>query len=143
MSNLYLWLKVLHILAIISWMAGMLYLPRLFVYHVEAPQGSPQARTFVVMERRLMRAIMLPALLVTWITGLTLAVQAGFLHEGWFHAKFALVIALSALHGYFAKVRKNLAEETNRHDARFFRFVNAAPGGLTAVSVMLVVVKAF
>ena len=115
MSNLYLWLKVLHILAIISWMAGMLYLPRLFVYHVEAPQGSPQARIFVVMERRLMRAIMLPALLVTWITGLTLAVQTGFLHEGWFHAKFALVIALSALHGYFAKVRKNLAEETNRH----------------------------
>src|ERR1700724_3052695 len=115
MSNLYLWLKVLHILSIISWMAGMRYLPRPFVYHVEAPQGSPQARIFVVMERRLMRAIMLPALLVTWITGLTLAVQAGFLHEGWFHAKFALVIALSALHGYFAKVRNELAEETNLH----------------------------
>ena len=82
MSNLYLSIKVLHILAIISWMAGMLYLPRLFVYHAEAPKGSPQARTFVVMERRLMRAIMLPALLATWATGLTLAVQAGFLHDG-------------------------------------------------------------
>jgi putative membrane protein len=143
MSNLYLWLKVLHILAIISWMAGMLYLPRLFVYHAEAPQGSTQARTFEVMERRLMRAIMLPALLVTWITGLTLAVQTGFLHEGWFHAKFALVIALSALHGYFAKVRKDLAEETNRHGSRFFRIVNEAPAVLMAGIVILVVFKPF
>jgi putative membrane protein len=143
MSNLYLWLKVLHILAIISWMAGMLYLPRLFVYHVEAPQGSSQARTFVGMERRLMRVIMLPALLVTWITGLMLAVQTGVLHEGWFHAKFALVVALSALHGYFAKVRKDLAEETNRHDSRFFRIVNEAPAVLMAAIVILVVFKPF
>jgi putative membrane protein len=143
MSNLYLWIKVLHILAIISWMAGMLYLPRLFVYHAEAPKASRQARTFIVMERRLMRAIMLPALLVTWATGLTLAVQAGFLHEGWFHAKLALVIALSALHGYFAKIRKDLAEETNRHDSRFFRIVNEAPAVLMAGIVILVVFKPF
>ena len=100
-------------------MAGMLYLPRLFVYHAEAPRGSAQARTFVVMERRLMRVIMLPAMLVTWVSGLALAVQAGFLHEGWFHAKFALVIVLSALHGYFARIRKDLAEETNRHGRVF------------------------
>ena len=143
MSNLYLWLKVLHIAAVISWMAGMLYLPRLFVYHAEAPEGSPQARTFVLMESRLMRAIMLPALLVTWITGLTLAVQAGFLHEGWFHAKFALVIALSALHGYFAKVRKDFAEDANRRGARFFRVVNEAPAVLMAGILILVVFKPF
>src|SRR6202047_4655722 len=143
MSNVYLWIKVLHIAAIISWMAGMLYLPRLFVYHAEAPQGSPQARTFVVMERRLMRVIMLPALLVTWITGLMLAVQTGVLHEGWFHAKFALVVALSALHGYFAKVRKDLAEETNRHDSRFFRIINEAPTVLMAGIVILAVFKPF
>jgi putative membrane protein len=142
-SNLYLSLKALHILAIISWMAGMLYLPRLFVYHAEAPKGSPQARTFVVMERRLMRAIMLPALLVTWATGLTLAVQAGFLHAGWFHAKLALVIALSALHGYFAKLRNGLAEETNQHSSRFFRIVNEAPTVLMAGIVILVVFKPF
>jgi putative membrane protein len=141
MSNLYLWLKVLHILAIISWMTGMLSLPRLFVYHAEAPQGSPQARTFVVMEYRLMRAIMLPALLVTWITGLALAIQARFLHEGWFHAKFALVIALSALHGYFTKVRRDLAEETNQHGSRFFRIINEAPTVLMAGIVILVVFK--
>src|ERR1700731_2818151 len=143
MSNLYLWIKVLHILAIISWIAGMLYLPRLFVYHAEAPRGSPQARTFVVMERRLMRAIMLPTLLVTWITGLTLAVQGGFVHAGWFHAKFALVIALSALHEYFAKIQKGLAEETNRHGSRFFRIVNEAPTVLMAAIVILVVFKPF
>ena len=143
MSNTYLWIKVLHILAVISWMAGMLYLPRLFVYHAEAPEGSPQARTFVVMERRLMRAIMLPALLVTWATGLTLAVQAGFLHAGWFHAKFALVIVLSALHGYFAKLRKDLAAETNQHDSRFFRIINEAPAVLMAVIVSLAVLKPF
>jgi len=143
MSDTYLWIKVLHILAIISWMAGMLYLPRLFVYHAEAPKGSSQARTFVAMERRLMRAIMLPALLVTWATGVALAVQAGFLHAGWFHAKLALVIALSALHGYFAKLRKNLAGETNRHGSRFFRIVNEAPTALMAAIVILVVFKPF
>ncbi|MGA7384988.1 MAG: protoporphyrinogen oxidase HemJ [Methylocella sp.] len=143
MSNLYLWIKVLHILAIIAWMAGMLYLPRLFVYHAEAPQGSPQARTFVVMERRLMRAIMLPALLVTWATGLTLAVQAGFLHAGWFHSKLALVIVLSALHGYFARLRRDLAEETNRHGPRFFRIVNEVPAVLMAGIVILAVLKPF
>jgi putative membrane protein len=143
MSNLYLWIKVLHILAIISWMAGMLYLPRLFVYHAEAPQGSPQASTFVVMERRLMRTIMLPAMLVAWATGLTLAVQAGVLHAGWFHAKLALAIILSALHGYFARLRKDLAEARNRHNPRFFRIINEAPTVLMVGIVIFVVLKPF
>jgi protoporphyrinogen IX oxidase len=143
MSNLYLGIKVLHILAFISWMAGMLYLPRLFVYHAESPQGSPQARIFVVMERRLMRVIMLPALLVTWLSGLALALQAGFLHAGWFHAKLTLVIALSGLHGYFARVRKDLADGTNRHDSRFFRITNEAPTVLMAAIVILVIFKPF
>lgn len=143
MSNAYLWIKVVHILAIIAWMAGMLYLPRLFVYHAEAPSGSPQARTFAVMERRLMRAIMLPALLAAWASGVTLAIKAGFLHEGWFHAKFALVIVMSGLHGYFAKIRTNLADGTNRHSPRYFRFVNEVPTLLMAAIVILVVVKPF
>jgi putative membrane protein len=143
MSNAYLWIKVLHILAVISWMAGMLYLPRLFVYHAEAPRGSPQAMTFAVMEQRLMRVIMLPAMLVTWATGLTLAVHACFLNQGWFHVKFALVIGLSVLHGYFGKVRKDLAEETNRHCSRFFRIVNEVPTILMAGIVILVVFKPF
>ncbi|HUB65117.1 MAG TPA: protoporphyrinogen oxidase HemJ [Methylocella sp.] len=143
MSHAYLWIKVLHILAVISWMAGMLYLPRLFVYHAETPRGSPQAATFAVMEARLMRLIMLPALLVTWATGLALAVWAGFLHEGWFYAKFALVIGLSALHGYFAKLRKDLANETNQHGPRFFRIVNEGPTILMMGIVFLVVFKPF
>jgi protoporphyrinogen IX oxidase len=143
MSNAYPWIKVLHILAMISWMAGMLYLPRLFVYHAEAPPGSPQARTFAVMEARLMRVIMLPAMVVTWASGLALAVQAGFLHEGWFHAKLALVIGLSAVHGYFAMIRKGLAAETDRHDSRFFRIVNEVPTLLMIGIVVLVVFKPF
>ncbi|MGH6936352.1 MAG: protoporphyrinogen oxidase HemJ [Methylocella sp.] len=143
MNDLYLWTKVLHILAIISWMAGMLYLPRLFVYHAEAPQDSPQARTFVAMERRLMRIVMLPALLLAWATGLMLAVQAGVLHAGWFHAKLALAIVLSALHGYFARLRKNLAEGKNRHDPRFFRIINEVPTVLMAAIVIIVVLKPF
>lgn len=143
MNTAYLWIKVLHILAVISWMAGMLYLPRLFVYHAEAPPGSPQAQTFAVMEARLMRVIMLPAMLVTWISGLALAFQASFLHAGWFHAKFALVIGMSALHGYFAKIRKDLAEDTNRHESRFFRIVNEVPTLLMAGIVALVIFKPF
>jgi protoporphyrinogen IX oxidase len=143
MSNFYLWIKALHILAIISWMAGMLYLPRLFVYHAEGPSDAMKAKTFAVMEHRLMRAIMLPALLVVWASGIILGIRGGFLHEGWFHAKFALVIVMSALHGYFATVRKKLADGTNRHSPRFFRFVNEVPTLLMVAIVILVVLKPF
>ncbi|QBR71461.1 protoporphyrinogen oxidase HemJ [Beijerinckiaceae bacterium] len=143
MTNAYLWIKVIHILAIISWMAGMLYLPRLFVYHAQAPQGSAQAETFAVMERRLMRAIMLPAMLVTWATGLILVVPGGFLHAGWFHAKFGLVIILSALHGYFAVIRKDFTRNTNPHGAGFFRILNEGPTVLMIGIVILVVLKPF
>jgi protoporphyrinogen IX oxidase len=143
MSNVYLSLKVVHILAVISWMAGMLYLPRLYVYHAESGQDSPQAQTFIVMERRLMRVIMLPAVLVTWATGMVLAVQGGFLTEGWFHAKLLLVIGLTALHGYFGAVRKSFAETKNRHDARFFRAINELPTVLMVGIVILVVFKPF
>jgi putative membrane protein len=143
MNSAYLWIKFIHILAFVSWMAGMFYLPRLFVYHADTPRGSAQARTFALMEARLMRVIMLPALLVTWASGLALAIQAGFLGAGWFHAKFALVIALSALHGYFAKVRKDLAAETDTHGSRFFRIINEVPTVLLAGIVFLVVFKPF
>jgi protoporphyrinogen IX oxidase len=143
MSNAYLWLKVLHILAVISWMAGMLYLPRLFVYHAESPQDSPQAKTFVLMEARLVRVILLPAMLVTWATGITLALKSGFFSAGWLHAKLALVIALSALHGYFAKVRKDFAEERNRRGSGFYRSLNEVPTVLMVGIVILVIFKPF
>jgi len=139
----FLWIKVLHIVAMVSWMAGMLYLPRLFVYHAAVPQESAEARIFGTMERRLMRFIMLPALLVTWASGLALAAYAGFLGQGWLHGKLVLVIFLTAAHGYFARIRKDFAEGRNRHSAGFFRVVNEIPTVLLVGIVALVVLKPF
>lgn len=143
MTNFYLWIKALHIVAVIAWMAGMLYLPRLFVYHSEAPEGSDQARTFVVMERKLMRFIMLPALLIVWASGLTLAFEADFLQAGWLHWKLLLVLGMTGLHGYFAGVRKQFAAEANRHSSRFYRVINEVPTLLMLGIVVLVVIKPF
>jgi len=143
MTNAYLWIKALHVVAIIAWMAGMLYLPRLFVYHAEAPKGSEQARTFAIMERRLMRIIMAPAMLVAWISGLILAYEAGFFHAGWLHGKLLLVLVLTGLHGYFSRVRKDFAAETNRRDSRFYRVINEVPTILMIGIVILVVIKPF
>lgn len=143
MSGIYLWLKAIHILALISWTAGLLYLPRLFVYHAESPRASPQAQTFAIMERRLMRVIMLPAMLVTWGTGITLAIQGQYFAAGWLHAKLALVIALSALHGYFSKARKDFAKDKILHSAKFYRIINEAPAVVLVGIVFLVVFKPF
>jgi protoporphyrinogen IX oxidase len=143
MSGAYLWIKAAHILAVIAWMAGMLYLPRLFVYHAGAAPGSDLAATFETMERRLLRFIMLPAMIVTWVTGLTLAAEGGFFAAGWLHGKLALVIMMSALHGYFSVTRKKFAAGTNRKDARFFRILNEAPTILLIGIVILVIIKPF
>ena len=139
----YLWIKALHVLAVISWMVGMLYLPRLFVYHVGVPAGSPQALTFATMEVRLQRFIMLPALLVTWITGIILAIEGEWFKAGWLHGKLLLVVLLTGLHGYLAAERKRLAAGTSRHDAKFFRIINEVPTVLLIGIVILVVVKPF
>lgn len=143
MNGLYLWIKAAHILAVIAWMAGMLYLPRLFVYHAGAAPGSELAATFATMERRLLRFIMLPALIVTWITGLTLAAEAGFFRAGWLHGKLALVLLMSALHGYFSVTQKKLAAGRNEKSAGFFRVLNEAPTILMIGIVILVVIKPF
>lgn len=143
MSDAFLWIKVVHILAVISWMAGMLYLPRLFVYHSGVAEGSDQARLFALMEWRLMRFIMLPAMLVTWASGLYLAAQANFLSAGWLHGKLALVIFLTGLHGYFSHVRKEFAREANRHSATYYRVINEVPTILLVGIVILVVIKPF
>ena len=139
----YLWIKALHIVAVIAWMVGMFYLPRLFVYHVDAPAGSAQAQTFALMEKRLQRVIMLPALLVTWITGLTLAFEGAWFKAGWLHGKLLLVLAMTGLHGYLAAERKRLAAGQSRRDARFFRILNEVPTLLLIGIVILVVVKPF
>jgi putative membrane protein len=139
----YLWIKALHILAVISWMAGMLYLPRLFVYHSGVAHGSEQSSLFEVMEFRLQRYIMTPALILAWLTGLYLAASAGFFSAPWLHWKLALVIVMTGLHGYFVILRKNLASGRDKHPPHFFRVLNEAPTVLLIAIVALVVVKPF
>jgi len=137
------WIKALHIMAVIAWMAGLFYLPRLFVYHVDAPIGSVQSETFKTMERRLLKTIMNPAMIVVWLSGPYLAWSAGFFHSPWLHAKLALVLAMSALHGYLAGAVKKFAADGNTKSARFWRILNEVPTTLMALIVILVVVKPF
>jgi putative membrane protein len=142
-EGLYLWLKALHIIAIIAWMAGMLYLPRLFVYHCEAAVGSVQSETFKVMERRLLRAIINPAMIVSWVLGLWLAWSGNFLSAPWLHGKLVLVLAMSAVHGMLARWTKDFGADRNRHSQRFFRIMNEVPTLLMIGIVILVVIKPF
>jgi putative membrane protein len=140
---LYLWIKALHVLSVISWLAALLYLPRLMVYHCAAETGSVQSETFKVMERRLLRAIATPAMIVAWLTGLWLAYDAGLFPQGWLHAKLALVLLLSLLHGLNAKWVKDFATNRNTRSARFYRIANEGPTVLMIGIVVLVIVKPF
>ncbi len=139
----YLWIKSLHVVSIIAWMAGLLYLPRLFVYHCEAPAGSDKSETFKIMERRLLRAIMTPAMVLAWITGLTLAIQAGFFSSGWFHLKLSLVLVMSGAHGYMSRCVRTFAADANERSHRFYRVLNEVPTLLMLVIVVAVIVKPF
>ncbi|MBX3531479.1 MAG: protoporphyrinogen oxidase HemJ [Rhizobiaceae bacterium] len=139
----YPWIKAVHVIAVISWMAGMLYLPRLFVYHVGAERGSVQSETFKVMERRLLRAIINPAMIATWAAGLWLAWHGFAFQGGWLHAKIAAVLALSGVHGYLAGAVRRFAEDRNEKPARHWRIVNEIPTLLMIAIVVLVVVKPF
>jgi putative membrane protein len=140
---MYEWIKALHVIAVIAWMAGMLYLPRLFVYHCEAEIGSKQSETFKVMERRLLKAIITPAMIVTWLAGLYLAWAGHWYSAGWFHGKLALVLAMSAVHGYFAGQVKAFAADRNTKSQKFYRIINEVPTILMIGAVILVVVKPF
>lgn len=140
-DGIYLWIKAIHIIAVISWMAGMLYLPRLFVYHCEAEVGSKQSETFKVMERRLLRFIINPAMVVSWVLGLWLGWHGHFLTEAWFLLKLALVIGLSAVHGLFARWVRDFAADRNAHPPKFYRIINEVPTLLMIVIVILVTVK--
>jgi protoporphyrinogen IX oxidase len=139
----YPWIKALHVIAVISWMAGMLYLPRLFVYHCEAPIGSPQSETFKLMERRLLRAIINPAMVASWVLGLWLAWEGGFLKAGWLHGKLVLVLILSGLHGFLTRCVREFAEDRNLRSQRFYRIINEIPTLLMIGIVILVIVKPF
>ena len=142
-ASLYPWLKALHIIAIIAWMAGMLYLPRLFVYHCEALPGSVQSETFKVMERRLLRAIINPAMVASWVLGLWLAWSGNFLSAPWLHGKLVLVLVMSGVHGMLARWTKDFAADRNRHTQKFFRIMNEVPTLLMIGIVIMVVVKPF
>ncbi len=139
----YLWIKAIHVIAIISWMAGMLYLPRLFIYHCDAEKGSVQSETFKVMERRLYRLIVNPAMVISWVLGLWLGYAGGHFGSGWFHAKLALAVLLSAAHGYFGGAVRRFAEDRNDRPPRFWRMVNEVPTILMIGIVILVIVKPF
>ncbi len=140
---MYEWIKALHVVAVISWMAGMLYLPRLFVYHVEAPAGSDRSETFKIMERRLLKAIMTPAMIVSWTAGLWIAVLGGAFAAPWFHAKLLAVVLLSGCHGYLAACVKRFAVDDNVKSGRFYRVLNEVPTLLMIVIVIFVIVKPF
>ena len=143
MGDLYLWLKSLHIFMVIAWMAGMLYLPRLFVYHADAAVGSKESETFKVMERRLLRGIMNPAMIVVWIVGLWMAVSGGWMVAGWMHAKLALVLVMSAVHGLYSKWRKDFEADRNTRSASYYRIWNEVPAVILIAIIVLVVIKPF
>jgi len=142
----YLILKSLHIMAFIAWMAGLFYLPRLYVYHADAKPGSEMSETFKVMERRLLKVIMTPAMVASWVLGLWLAFDSGVLDwpsEGWFHAKLLCVVLLSGLHMALAKWRKDFEADRNKRPARFYRIVNEMPTILMICIVLLVILRPF
>jgi putative membrane protein len=139
----YLWVKALHIIAVISWMAGLLYMPRLFIYHTDAPVGSVQSETFKVMERRLLKLIMNPAMMISWVLGLYLAWSVYGFSGGWLHAKILAVVFLTGAHVYFSRAVRVFARDDNKHSARHWRLLNEVPTVLMIIIVILVVVKPF
>ena len=142
-SDGYLWMKVLHIVAIISWMAGLLYLPRLFVYHCEAEVGSKQSESFKVMERRLLKAIMVPAMIASWAAGLWLGWELSLFGDLWFQLKLLLAVTLTWVHWFYANSVQEFAEDRNQRPQRFYRFMNEVPTLLMIGIVILVVVRPF
>ena len=138
---MYLWLKALHIIAVISWMAGLLYLPRLFVYHTAAEPGSQQAKTFEVMEHRLLAFIMTPAMSVTWLVGIVMVFYGQWFTAGWFHAKIVLVVAMTIMHGLLGHWAAEFKHGRNHHSQKFYRIINEIPTVLMILIVVLTVMK--
>jgi putative membrane protein len=142
-DSIYLWVKALHVIAVISWMAGMLYMPRLFVYHCDAQIGSKQSETFKIMERRLYKAIMTPAMIVAWAVGLFIAWDRGFFGDGWFYGKLAMVVGMTVIHFMLGRYVRDFAADRNTRSHKFYRVINEVPTLLMIGAVILVVVKPF
>jgi putative membrane protein len=141
---LYDWIKALHVISMIAWMAGLLYLPRLFVYHVQAQAGSIQSDTFKIMERRLLKAIMNPAMIATFVFGIWLiALNPSLLSQGWLHAKILLVLGMAGAHGAMGRWRKDFEADRNVRPQRFYRIANEVPTVLMIAVVILVIVRPF
>ena len=143
LASWYPWIKAFHIISVMAWMAGMLYLPRLFVYHAEAQPGSVQSETFKTMEGRLYRVIMNPAMMLSWVLGLYLAWSVYGFQGGWLHAKLVFVLLLTGVHVFYGRSVAAFARDDNRFSARQWRFLNEMPALLMVVIVILVVVKPF
>ncbi len=143
MTAMYLWIKAFHIIAVIAWMAGMLYLPRLFVYHAAAAPGSAQSETFKTMEYRLLRFIMTPAMIATWLFGVALVIQGQHFADTWFHIKIVLVVLMSVLHGLFSHWARDFAHDRNSRSPKFYRIANEIPTALLIAIVILASVKPF
>lgn len=144
MLNYYLWLKAIHLIAVISWMAGLLYLPRLFVYHADAAIGSELSETFKTMERKLLRYIMNPAMIVTWVFGILMVyANPSVFQSGWMHAKLTAVVLITVYHHLLALWRKKFLADTNKRTAKFYRMMNEVPTVLMIAIVILVIVQPF
>jgi protoporphyrinogen IX oxidase len=143
LAPFYLWIKSFHVISVIAWMSGMFYLPRLFVYHCETRPGSAESERFKVMERRLLRAIINPAMIATWTFGILLVLTPGVIDwsAGWWHVKLAAVILMSGLHGAFAKWRRDFLHDRNSRSARFYRIANEIPTVLMIVIVIMVIAR--
>jgi protoporphyrinogen IX oxidase len=142
-GNRYLWVKALHIISVISWMAGMLYLPRLFIYHLDHEAGSAASETFKIMERRLFVAIMTPAMILSWVFGLWLAIEVFAFQGTWLHLKLTAVVVLTACHFYMGYAVKQFGKDIRVGTSRFWRLLNEVPTILMIVIVVLVILKPF
>ena len=145
LADWYFWIKALHVISVIAWMAASLYLPRLFVYHADAEKGSVQSETFKVMERRLYRGIMTPAMIASWVFGLAMMIWAGFAQfsDGWMWVKLLFVLLLSGFHGFMGGQLRRFANDANERPAKFFRQINEVPTVLMIVIVVMVIVRPF
>jgi protoporphyrinogen IX oxidase len=143
LSNNILWIKAFHVIAVIAWMSGMFYLPRLFVYHCETAPGTAESERFKLMERRLLRIIINPAMIASWIFGLTLMMLTAVYADTWFQIKLVLVLIMSGLHGYLAACVRRFANDANTRPARFYRILNEVPTLLMIAIVILVFVQPF
>jgi putative membrane protein len=145
LTTLYPWTKAFHVISMVAWMAGMFYLPRLYVYHCETVPGSPESERFKVMERRLLRQIMNPAMIATWAFGLLLLLTPGVIEWswGWWQVKFAAVILMSGFHGMLSRWRRDFLTDRNVRPQKFYRMANEVPTVLLVVIVVMVIVRPF